>query len=93
MAPGALNKLRNTLRAFSDGLNEVYHAPYRATFVRSQQEEDDLFLMLVASEALGIPNPATYYTLELLPLVYEDFHSWHTRMGMERSPLENFSCC
>lgn len=87
--PSMLDKLR----AFGAGLNEFYQAPYRASFARAQQQEDDLFMMLVASEALGIPNPASYYTLELLPLVYEDFHAWHTRMGMERSLLENIQCC
>ena len=80
-------------KAFGHGRNEYYSAPYRATFARARQEEDDLFQLLVMSEALGIPNPASYYTLELLPLVYEDFHAWHTRMGMERSPLENIQCC
>ena len=45
------------------------------------------------SEALGIPNPASFYTLELLPIIYEDFHAWHRRMGMLRSPLEEIQCC
>ena len=87
--PSMLDKLK----ALAAGLNEYYQAPYRASFAKAQQQEDDLFMMLVVSEALGIPNPASYYTLELLPLVYEDFHAWHTRMGMERSPLENIQCC
>lgn len=87
--PNMLDKLK----ALAAGLNEYYQAPYRASFAKAQQQEDDLFLMLVASEALGIPNPASYYTLELLPLVYEDFHAWHTLMGMDKSPLENIQCC
>ncbi|ERS42209.1 MULTISPECIES: cory-CC-star protein [Corynebacterium] len=81
------------LKAFGQGLNEYYSAPYRATFARAQQEEDDLFQLLVMSEALGIPNPASFYTLELLPIIYEDFHAWHRRMGMLRSPLEEIQCC
>lgn len=81
------------LKAFGQGLNEYYSAPYRATFARAQQEEDDLFQLLVMSEALGIPNPASFYTLELLPIIYEDFHAWHRRMGMLRSPLEDIQCC
>lgn len=81
------------LRALGRGLDEFYTAPYRRTFAKAQQEEDDLFMLLVMSEALGVPNPASYYTLELLPLVYEDVHAWHTRMGMERSPLDGISCC
>lgn len=75
------------------GLNEFYQAPYRATFARASRDEDDLFMLLIASEALGLPNPASYYTLELLPLIWEDFHAWHTRMGMERSPIEGIGCC
>ena len=81
------------LRALGRGLDEFYTAPYRRTFAKAQQEEDDLFMLLVMSEALGVPNPANYYTLELLPLVYEDVHAWHTRMGLERSPLDGLSCC
>lgn len=74
-------------------LQDYYAGPYRATFAKAKQEEDDLFLLLVMSEALGVPNPATYYTLELLPVVYDEFHAWHQRMGMDRSPLEGISCC
>lgn len=77
----------------SAGLHEFYVAPYRRTFARAQRDEEDLFLMLVLSEALGVPNPASYYTVELLPVVYDRFHDWHRRMGLERSPLEHISCC
>lgn len=79
--------------AFGHGLNEFYVAPYRAVFAKALQEEDDLFMLLVMSEALGVPNPASYYTLELLPVLYDRFHQWHTRMGMDHSPLENIACC
>ena len=50
-------------------------------------------MLLVFSEMMGIENPSSYYTLELLPLLYEGFHEWHIRMGMDHSPLENFRCC
>ncbi|WP_016998051.1 cory-CC-star protein [Kocuria atrinae] len=80
-------------RRFSAGLQDFYAAPYRRSFQRAKRDQDDLFMMLVLSEALGLPNPASYYTLELLPVVYENFHEWHTRMGMERSPLNEISCC
>jgi len=50
-------------------------------------------MLLVFSEMLGIPNPASYYTLELLPVLYDRFHEWHTRMGMEKSPLDGVRCC
>ncbi|KPQ24931.1 MAG: hypothetical protein HLUCCA13_07530 [Halomonas sp. HL-48] len=50
-------------------------------------------MLLVFSEMMGLQNPASYYTLELQPLLLERFHDWHIRMGMERSPLDNFRCC
>jgi hypothetical protein len=50
-------------------------------------------MLLCASEMLGIPNPAFYYTLELYPLIIERFHEWHLRMGMEKSPLDGIRCC
>ncbi|MDL4864410.1 cory-CC-star protein, partial [Halomonas elongata] len=52
-----------------------------------------LFMLLVFSELMGMPNPVGYYTLELQPLLMERFHDWHQRMGMERSPLDDFRCC
>ena len=77
----------------SAGLREFYVAPYRRTFARAQREEDDLFMLLVFAETLGVPNPAAWYTLELMPLLYERFHDWHRRMGMEHSPLDHLRCC
>jgi hypothetical protein len=50
-------------------------------------------MLLVYAEALGVPNPAGYYTLELLPVLYDRVHEWHTRCGMERSPFDGFRCC
>lgn len=85
--------LRERWTSFQEGLTEFYVAPYRREFLRAAREEDDLFLLLVLSEALGLPNPAAFHTMELLPVVYEEFHSWHQRMGMERSPIEGIRCC
>jgi len=81
------------LRRFLDLLQEFYDAPHRGALARAKQEEDDLFMLLVFSEMMGVPNPASYHTLELLPLLYEEFHAWHLRMGMERSPLDHIRCC
>ena len=71
----------------------VSYAPFRGAVARAKRQEDDLFMLLVFSEMVGVPNPASYYTLELQPLLYQDFHEWHKRMGMDHSPLEWFSCC
>lgn len=80
-------------KAFMAGLHEFYHAPYRRTLTRAYRDEHDLFMLIVFAESLGIPNPMTYYTLELQPLLMEEFHDWHIRMGMQHSPLEHFGCC
>lgn len=85
--------LRERWAAFQSGLEEVYAGPYRRTFARAQQEEDDLFLLVVLAEALGVPDPAAYYTAELMPAVYPQFHAWHLRMGLDRTPLEHVRCC
>ncbi|MCK6209471.1 DNA helicase [Georgenia sp. EYE_87] len=85
--------LRHAQARLAAGLREFYVAPYRRTFARARRDEDDLFTMIVLSEALGVPNPVSYYTAELLPAVYDRFHDWHRRMGMDRSPLEDYSCC
>lgn len=77
----------------SRGLREYYAAPYRRTFARARRDEDDLLMLLVHAETLGIPDPAAYYTLELLPVLYERVHDWHRRMGLERSPLDHVACC
>lgn len=81
------------IRRVGELVREYYESPHRGALARARREEDDLFLLLVFSEMMGIPNPASYYTLELLPVLYDRFHDWHTRMGMERSPLDNFRCC
>jgi hypothetical protein len=83
---GVLSELGELLREF-------YTAPFRGAVARAKREEDDVFMLLVFSEMVGIPNPASYFTMELQPLLYEDFHEWHKRMGMEHSPLEGFHCC
>jgi len=49
--------------------------------------------MLVLSESLGVPNPMSFYAVELMPVVYDRFHAWHRRIGLHRSPLDRISCC
>ena len=85
--------VKKRLRNLEYLVSEAYNAPYRGMVARAKREQDDLFMLMVFSEMLGVPNPATYYTLELQPILLERFHEWHTRMGMERSPLDHFRCC
>jgi len=73
--------------------DQILKQPHRAEIARELRDEEDIFMLLCASEMLGIPNPAFYYTLELYPIIIERFHEWHIRMGMEKSPLEGLRCC
>lgn len=84
---------RSIFSRFVEGLNEFYHAPYRQSLARAAREEEDLFMLLLFSESLGIENPASFYTFELQPLFLERFHQWHLRMGMPRCPLQHAGCC
>jgi hypothetical protein len=86
-------RIRKRLRHAGALVREFYIAPHRGVVARAKRDEDDLFMLLVFSEMMGVPNPASFYTLELQPLMMERFHEWHTRMGMERSPLDGFRCC
>lgn len=79
--------------AFRDGLHEFYVGPYRQTMLRERRDEDDLFMIVVLGEALGVPDPAAYYSAELLPAVWQDFHAWHRRIGIPDSPLDHVACC
>ncbi|MEQ6884570.1 cory-CC-star protein [Salicola sp. Rm-C-2C1-2] len=85
--------IRQGLRRLLAFYDEMYQAPYRRIEGRAKRRKDDLFRLMVLSESLGVPNPAGFYTLELVPFMLEDFHEWHRRMGMEHSPLEGFRCC
>ncbi len=86
-------RFKHRSKAFSDGLHEFYYAPYRSMLAREYRDQNDLFMMMIFSESLGIPNPVEFYTLELQPVLLELFHEWHTRMGMEKSPIDHFGCC
>ncbi|MCW8127352.1 cory-CC-star protein [Microbulbifer halophilus] len=90
---GKLQYIRQLCRRAGVLGAEYYNAPYRAAIARARRDEEDLFMLLVFGETLGIPNPASWYTLELQPLLLDRFHDWHRRMGMERSPLDQFRCC
>jgi len=87
------DRSRRALGQLTALIEEYYEAPYRGALARAKRDEDDLVMLFVFAEMLGVPNPAAYFTLELQPLLLERFHDWHRRMGMEHSPLDHFRCC
>ncbi|MFV8783660.1 cory-CC-star protein [Microbulbifer sp. SA54] len=91
--PSLPRNLKLVFQRIGRQLEGYYQGPYLRAVGRSVRDEEDFFMLLVFGESLGIPNPASFYTLELQPLMLERFHAWHKRMGMERSPLDDFPCC
>ena len=77
-------------RRFNEFYDELFLSRYRSLAARQYRDQEDLFMLLCFSDLLGIPNPVSYYTLELMPAMMRRFHQWHLRHGMERSPLEGF---
>jgi len=41
----------------------------------------------------GFDYKGTLYLLEVYPYLLEQFHQWHRRMGIPRSPLDGLPCC
>ncbi len=41
---------------------------------------NDNLMLLLFGDFLGIPNPMSYYMLELLPYVADDMESWERRI-------------
>ena len=81
-----LRNLRDVLRGAAYGRHE-HMLRQRAA------ELHDLFLLLCYMELMALPNPATLYLLDVYPLLLDEFHLWHRRMGMDRSPLGGLPCC
>ena len=47
---------------------------------------NDELMLLLFGDYLGIPNPVSYYMIELLPYIIQDMPGWERRM-MNRSTL------
>ncbi len=47
----------------------------------------DNFLIVIFSDFLGIPNPLSYYTIELIPYFGNDLKGWEMRMSDRKSVL------
>ncbi|ABI55668.1 cory-CC-star protein [Alkalilimnicola ehrlichii MLHE-1] len=87
------NEPRNPIARWLYRYDRMLRLGHEAEVIRELRDEDDLFLFMCFSEMLGVPNPVSYHTLELYPLIIEEFHEWHRRMGMEHSPLDHIRCC
>jgi len=76
-----------------DFLHGMAYGQYERELRMQANQLNDLFLLLCYMEVVGLPNPATLYLLDVYPYLLDQFHLWHQRMGMDRSPLGNLPCC
>ncbi len=71
---------------------DLYHSLFEhPAFEKIEQEAEDLedvFFFACFADAFGIPSPVSYYTVELLPYMAEDFEAWERRMWDRETLLE-----
>lgn len=88
--------MTGNLRGWYQGLErfhrEFFVGRWRSGLQREATRQQDALMAMLFLEALGVQNPASYFTLELYPEFVESFHQWHRRMGMERFPSSGVCC-
>jgi hypothetical protein len=75
-------------RPFLETAKEFVAAFFHGSFVSKRMavvrkeafDVNDNLMLLLFGDFLGIPNPVSYYMLELLPYVMEDLVPWERRM-------------
>jgi len=80
-------------RNLSDFLRGMALAGHERRLREEAMDLQDLFLLVSFMDMLGLPNPAMLYLLDIYPYFLEEFHLWHRRMGVDRSPLASLACC
>ncbi|MFQ5868164.1 MAG: hypothetical protein ACE5IT_09285 [bacterium] len=79
---GLKEKILPTIQGFLED-----HFKMSATSIIRKEAFDtnDNFIILLFGDLLGIPNPVSYYTLELLPYLAEELEGWERRMQNRKS--------
>jgi hypothetical protein len=80
-------------RNLGDFLRGMALAGHERRLREEAMDLQDLFLLVSFMDMLGLPNPAMLYLLDIYPYFLEEFHLWHRRMGVDRSPLASLACC
>ncbi len=73
-------------------LHGIYHGmiehPAFELIEKEAEDTDDAFMFACFADAFGIPSPVSYYTVELLPYLADDFEGWERRMWDRGTLLE-----
>lgn len=89
-------RLEHRIAAFRRWLHEWAHGLWHGmvehpAFEKIEKEAEDVedeFLFACFADAFGIPSPVSYYTVELLPYMAEEFEQFERRMWDRESLLE-----
>jgi len=88
--------LARRIQAFREWVHEWLHGLYHGmiehpAFEKIEKEAEDVedvFLFACFADAFGIPSPVSYYTVELLPYLADEFEAWERRMWDRDSLIE-----
>ena len=73
-------------------LRGLYHGmithPAYEKIEKEAEDTEDAFMLACFPDAFGIPSPVSYYTVELLPYLAEEFSQWERRMWNRGSMLQ-----
>jgi len=90
----AVRKLKELIRDVTDFLEQSFRVFHGPRMQRAIGLEEDMFMLLCFSDLLGIPNPVSYYSLELLAVFHpKDLEAWIERMGRRKSLIDTCWCC
>ena len=78
---------------FGDFVHGYFVSEYERKLREQFVDLNDLFMLQCFMELVGLANPAAIYLLDVYPFFLEEFHTWHRRMGMDRSPIGSMPCC
>jgi len=85
-----MDALKNGLKFLAD-VNRGFFEGARENSIRIVRKDaldgNDYFMLLCFSDFLGIPSPASYYTLELLPYMAKELEGWELRMADKKDIL------
>jgi len=75
--------IKKNIMLFFKGMQD---ATFNAEIISNVTDDEiDNFLLLTFSDALGLPLPLSYYSLELLPYMEEELSGWEIRMNNKKS--------
>jgi hypothetical protein len=83
-----VGKVKKKIEGFFREAGVWIHGIFFGTFVdksvgiirKEAFDMNDNMMLLLYGDLLGIPNPISYYSLELLPYLAEELEPWQRRM-------------